>query len=117
MGSKKGLLSKSPYMIWQGRIEGERYEAKAHCSLCGIRLGNCEAEEAEVPPLDLPDWALLMIEDHGFIEDADSPATLATLDVITNVPASDVEEVTDLLLATTGCPLGHDLTRIVWRKL
>lgn len=118
MGSKKGLLSKSPYFIWEGRVTGPRWEARAVCMECAAALAPLTPEEPEVPGHDLPDWAQDMLLDHGFIEEPDDPTTLKNLDVITNVPDSDRDTVADTLRRTCECPMpGHDTVRIYWSKL
>lgn len=118
MGSKRGLLSKSPYFIWQGLVKGTRWEARAVCPDCARHFAPLDAEPPEVPEAPLPEWADLMLEDRGFIEDDDNPSTLRVLDVITNVPTEEKPEVEATLIGTTGCFIpGHDEVRVFWRKV
>lgn len=118
MSSKKGLLSKSPYYIWAGIVKGLRWEARALCRSCALALIGLVPEEPEVPPVDLPWWAELQLEDRGFIEDADKASTLKLLDVVTNVPTAEKPEVELYLVDSVGCPMpGHTEITIVWRKV
>lgn len=118
MGTKKGLVSNSPYYVWQGIVHGTRWRAVAVCMGCAMSLAGLPAEAPEVPGDDLPDWAEDMLLDHGYIEDADKPSSLRILDIITNVPTKDKPLVEADLVASTGCFIpGHDTVKVFWRRV